>query len=62
MPQAETSAMTSKPNSQPQAPASRDEPNPPASEDSVPQDDGTDNSWQMEPLEEMRREDEEAGK
>jgi len=46
--------MTSKPNSQPQAPASREEPNPPASEDSVPQDDGTDNSWQMEPLEEKR--------
>ena len=48
--------MTSKPNSQPQAPATREEPNPPASEDSVPQDDGTDNSWQMEPLEQKPEE------
>ncbi|WPB58760.1 hypothetical protein [Xylophilus sp. GOD-11R] len=27
------------------------EPGPPNSEDSVPQDEGTDNRWQMEPLE-----------
>jgi len=43
--------MTTQSNSHPKPSASRDEPNPPASEDSVPQDDGTDNSWQMEPLE-----------
>ena len=48
--------MTSKPNPHSHTPASRDEPNPPASEDSVPQDEGTDNSWQMEPLEEQRKE------
>ena len=29
-----------------------EEPKPQASEDSVPQDDGTDNEWQMEPFKE----------
>jgi len=43
--------MTSTPNTKPQAPAHREEPHPSASEDSIPQDDGTDNRWQMEPLE-----------
>ena len=36
-------------NTQAKTPAT-EEPKPHLSEDSVPQDDGTDNSWQMEPL------------
>jgi len=43
--------MTSTPNPKPQAPAHHAEPDPSVSEDSIPQDDGTDNRWQMEPLE-----------
>jgi len=52
--------MTSTPNPKPQAPAPKAEPDPSVSEDSIPQDDGTDNRWQMEPLE--KPDDEEAGK
>jgi len=47
----ETVVITSKPDSKPLQPASREEPSPPSGEDSIPQDDGTDNSWQMEPFE-----------
>lgn len=36
-------------NTEPKKPAT-EEPKPYVSEDSVPQDEGTDNSWQMEPL------------
>jgi len=48
-----TDNSTQAPNPSPSAPAPspREEPKPFASEDSVPQDEGTDNSWQLEPFE-----------
>lgn len=43
-------------STQPKSPAASEEPKPHLSEDSIPQDDGTDNEWQMEPLTEEKDE------
>lgn len=47
--------MSTQPKS-PANPSASEEPKPHASEDSIPQDEGTDNEWQMEPLKEDTKE------
>jgi len=43
-------------STQPKSPGVSEEPKPHLSEDSIPQDEGTDNEWQMEPLKEDKKE------
>ena len=57
----ENACMSTKPKS-PAPTSASEEPKPHLSEDSIPQDDGTDNEWQMEPLKEDKQDKEEATK
>ncbi|MCZ2495687.1 hypothetical protein GN316_02850 [Xylophilus sp. Kf1] len=46
-------------NTQNRTPTTAEEPKPVVGEDSIPQDEGTDNEWQMEPLKDMPRQERE---